>query len=101
MLDGILDQIGQRPFQGSLIASHVDRFRRGFERQFVAGSNCQGSKVGHHHSPDSNDIDVGLWIDLLVDALKIQKLIGQGGQASDVFKHAPASGPSERDSSRV
>src|SRR5712692_2182618 len=86
ILDGILNQIGQRSFQRSLIASHADIFHRGFKRQFIIGGDSQGSKVGSYLSPDRDDIDIRHPIDLLIDALKIQKLIGQGGQTRDVLK---------------
>ena len=43
------------------------------------GGDRQRSKVSRHLSSHCDDIDIGKPIDLLVDALKIQKLVGQSG----------------------
>ena len=77
MLDGILNQIGQRPLQSSLIASHRDALYIAVERYFVAGSDRKRSKFGGYFPADGDDIDGGKPVGLLVDALQVQKLIGQ------------------------
>ncbi len=77
MLDRILNQIGQRPLQSSLIASHRDVPHSAVERYFVTGGDRQRSKFGGYFPADGDDIDGGKPVGLLVDALQIQKLIGQ------------------------
>src|SRR6185436_18411112 len=56
MLDRILNQIGQRPLQGSLIAAHRDVPCSAVERYFVTGGDRQRSKFGGHFLTDGDDI---------------------------------------------
>ena len=77
MLDRILNQIGQRPLQGSLIASHRDVPCSAVERYFVTGGDRQRREFGGYFPADGDDIDGRKPVGLLVDALQIQKLIGQ------------------------
>jgi hypothetical protein len=77
MLDRILNQIGQRPLQSSRIASHQDVLYVALERYFVTSGDRQWREFGGYFPPDGDDIDGGKPVGLLVDALQVQKLIGQ------------------------
>src|SRR5438477_427755 len=72
MLDGILNQIGQRPLQRSRIAPHLDVLDSTVERYFVAGGDRKRSKFGGHFPADGYDIDGRKPVGLLVDALQVQ-----------------------------
>ena len=77
MLDRILNQIGQCPLKRSRIASHRDVPSSAVERYLVTGGNRQRRKFGGCFPTDGDDIDGGKQAGLLVDALQVQKLIGQ------------------------
>ena len=77
MLDRILNQIGQRPLQSSGIASHQDVLYVALERYFVTSGDRKRRKFGGYFPADGDDIDGGKPLGLLVDALQVQKLIGQ------------------------
>src|SRR6185436_18587930 len=89
MLDRILNQIGQRPLQSARIASHRDVLCSAVERYFVTGGDRKRSKFGGYFPADDDDIDGRKPVGLLVDALQVQKLIGQRRQTRNVLKHAP------------